>query len=613
MASKFFHMKRAVALILLLAFLSLLGQDILLARVLLPQESAQELLKKGIQQYENAEFELAVETLQKALQTGLQNKQDVMEAHKYLAFSYAAVGEDQNSKLQFLKVLEIKPDFDLPVTASPRLLEPLDLAKQEFVPKDTEPPTIIFSPPAEVNENTTIQLSAEVTDPSGVSVVRLFYKKAAEPQYKKVSLNRSAGNTYQATIPAEDVTVAGIELYLQATDQPGNKPAQAGTAESPLKISVQMVDTEPPTITHTPVATAQENTEISIQAQIMDRSGVERAKLFYRKVGDTEFRERALKSKDGIEFTASIPAKAVTESGVEYYLEVVDKTGNPPALVSSPEMPVKVNVSIVDLQPPVIVHTPITPTNENQPLKISADITDRSAIAEVNLFYKSSHADTYTKLKMAPAEADGYTTEIPTEAVTPDKLAYYIEAIDVLNNTAFLGTKDKPLIIKVDIVDTEPPSITHTPIEQAVEGEEINFIAMVTDKVGVAEVRIFYRVTGQTDYRSSKMQQRPNNVFLAKIAARAEGMEYYMTATDRTGNTPAFWKSADDPQLFAVQAKPVQVAKKGGSKALLWIGLGAVAVSGGLVVALAGGGGGNGVTPLTDQKLPNPPGDPGGN
>lgn len=53
--------------------------------------------------------------------------------------------------------------------------------------------------------------------------------------------------------------------------------------------------------------------------------------------------------------------------------------------------------------------------------------------------------------------------------------------------------------------------------------------------------------------------------------------------------------------------------KKGGSKKFLWIGLGAVAIGGGLAIGLIGGGGnGDPMPPVTgDPRLPNPPGDPG--
>ncbi len=77
------------------------------------------------------------------------------------------------------------------------------------------------------------------------------------------------------------------------------------------------------------------------------------------------------------------------------------------------------------------------------------------------------------------------------------------------------------------------------------------------------------------------------------------------------------------------QEKPIEIEKpreepvtvpaqpqKRGSKKFLWIGIGAAALSGGLIAAFAGGGGGgNGGPPITGgpDRLPDPPGGPGNN
>jgi len=76
------------------------------------------------------------------------------------------------------------------------------------------------------------------------------------------------------------------------------------------------------------------------------------------------------------------------------------------------------------------------------------------------------------------------------------------------------------------------------------------------------------------------------------------------------------------------QEKPIEIEKpreepvtvpaqpqKRGSKKFLWIGIGAAALGGGLLAALAGGGGGGngGPTIVPPDRLPDPPGGPGGN
>ncbi len=96
------------------------------------QTSAKEQLKKGIEQYENAQFELVIETLKQALQIGLEKKSDNIKAYNYLAFSFAAIGNIDEAKNQFIQLLDIDPSFDLPLSESPKLRASLELAKREF-------------------------------------------------------------------------------------------------------------------------------------------------------------------------------------------------------------------------------------------------------------------------------------------------------------------------------------------------------------------------------------------------------------------------------------------------------------------------------------------------
>lgn len=589
-------------------FAALLCMIFFLAQSAVAQTSGKELLQAGMRQYDNAEFELAVATLQQALQTGLEKKEDVILAHKYLAFSFAATGEEQKAKLEFLKLLEIYPVFDLLLSESPKLRKPLELAKREYVPKDTAPPSINFTPPSAVDENLAVSLSAEVTDASGLESVVLLYRKTSEQTFAAAPMIKGSGDTYSATIPAEAVTVEGIECYLQAKDKAGNEPASIGSAQKPLKIAVNLVDKDAPTIVHAPITTAQENADILIEARITDRTGVKQAELYYRKVGEAQFTTEKLAAKGDAEFGAKIPAKLVTETGVEYYLRAVDAM-NPPALFGSEEKPFKIAVSIVDKQSPVIAHEAITSSKENVPLKIAATVTDRSDVAEVVLFYKRADAKDFAELKMTETAASQYLAEIPSEAVTPAGLAYYLEARDALQNPpAYQGTAEKPLLVKVTRVDAEPPTIAHTPINEALAGEKIALTAVVTDNVGVAEVRLFYRGKGSVEYRSEKMTSKPENTYEAKIEARLEAIEYYVSAQDVSGNAPSLWKSADTPHLITVRAKPepVAVAKKG-SKKWLWIGLGSAAIGGGVFAVTSMGGKESVPPPTGDSKLPNPP------
>jgi len=83
-------------------------------------------------------------------------------------------------------------------------------------------------------------------------------------------------------------------------------------------------DITPPTIVHTPVTTATENTPISITATITDEEdGVLEAELYYRKTGDTFYKKLGM-NRTGDSYSAEIPGADVSVDGIQYYIKATD-------------------------------------------------------------------------------------------------------------------------------------------------------------------------------------------------------------------------------------------------------------------------------------------------
>ena len=78
-----------------------------------PQTASEQLLVKGIKNYEEGEYKSAAKNLQDALNAGLPRKTDSAEAHKYLAF--IACGSDNTRKCrdEFRKAFDDDPNFAL--------------------------------------------------------------------------------------------------------------------------------------------------------------------------------------------------------------------------------------------------------------------------------------------------------------------------------------------------------------------------------------------------------------------------------------------------------------------------------------------------------------------
>jgi Tfp pilus assembly protein PilF len=74
---------------------------------------AESALRRGIDSYEDAEYEVAVREIQSALDRGLRTRADRAKAYKYLAFIACASDRLESCHAEFRNALEIDPNFDL--------------------------------------------------------------------------------------------------------------------------------------------------------------------------------------------------------------------------------------------------------------------------------------------------------------------------------------------------------------------------------------------------------------------------------------------------------------------------------------------------------------------
>ena len=156
--------------------------------------------------------------------------------------------------------------------------------------------------------------------------------------------------------------------------------------------------------------------------------------------------------------------------------------------------------------------------------------------------------------------------------------------------------------------DLIAPEIKYTPKTQFKPGELIRIEATVTDNVGVAEVNLFYRSTGDPEYRRVKMAHKDNtDLYWAVLPTNAgPQVQYYLQASDQAGNILLRGRSFDPLTLTipATEVAGTQVlepakkpkpapAKKTGISKWVWIAAGVVVAGVAGAVALSGGGGGD--------------------
>ena len=108
---------------------------------------AERLLQKGIDDYNDLEFERAIQLLERALNLGLPDKSKV-DAYKYLGFVYIVDEQVPKAKEMFRKLLEIDPNHQLSPHASPKLTQVFNEVKSQFKPSVQTGSIAVESTPA---------------------------------------------------------------------------------------------------------------------------------------------------------------------------------------------------------------------------------------------------------------------------------------------------------------------------------------------------------------------------------------------------------------------------------------------------------------------------------
>jgi hypothetical protein len=103
--------------------------------------------------------------------------------------------------------------------------------------------------------------------------------------------------------------------------------ATGGTSASSNTITVRTTEARPPLITVTSGAAATAGQAFTVTAQITGNSGVASATMYHRKGGESGITTVSMTGSGG-SYQATIPASAVTSSGVDYYINAADTYGN---------------------------------------------------------------------------------------------------------------------------------------------------------------------------------------------------------------------------------------------------------------------------------------------
>ena len=182
--------------------------------------------------------------------------------------------------------------------------------------------------------NSQIRLSWNATGVTGEEGFRIYRSTSAGVAIIAGNLVGSVGINIE-TFTDTGLSATNTYYYkVVAFNVSGNSAPSNEASATPAG------DKTPPTLSA--VSYAQKvnlNTDATVSLSITDLSGIKNATLYYRSGGAASFSSRAMTLQTGSTYTQTIPATAVTNRGVEFYVAAEDGAGN---LSQSPSYPIQV-------------------------------------------------------------------------------------------------------------------------------------------------------------------------------------------------------------------------------------------------------------------------------
>jgi hypothetical protein len=214
-----------------------------------PAAAPQDLVARGRQLFDDQQYEESIQTLSAALVRPNNTREQKVEILRLLALDYITLNRKDESESAVRGLLALDPDYALPATESPRFRDFFVATKEKWeaegrpgLAKESEPPPVPVSmahaSPSQVEHDTSIPLSARITDPQHrVASVHVFYRTGSKGKFAEVDAQMQGGLA-RATIPGTAVKPPLVEYYIEGLDAGGLALISRGDAAAPLRVAV---------------------------------------------------------------------------------------------------------------------------------------------------------------------------------------------------------------------------------------------------------------------------------------------------------------------------------------------------------------------------------------
>lgn len=224
----------------LLTLLFLLVSSSAVAQVV-PRSAA---IEKAQQQVDEGDFEDAVKTVERGIEAADLTDDQLAELYRLLGLAHLYLGNEDKSRDAFEKLLQARPDYELPKSAPPKIRTLYSRIKDDIRKRRVRPVTLTLVPVGEVPGNEAVLVAAVIEDMALGAKAKLFYRRAGVQSFSSIDFVRSKTNRidYTATVPAFELPTEEqsyeVEYYVEVADAAQRRLAGRGDAYNPLRFRV---------------------------------------------------------------------------------------------------------------------------------------------------------------------------------------------------------------------------------------------------------------------------------------------------------------------------------------------------------------------------------------
>ncbi len=203
-----------------------------------------EALQKALQQVDEGDFEDAIRTLEKGIEQPDLTDDQLAELYRLLGLSHLYLGNEERARDAFEKLLQARPDYELPKSAPPKIRSLYARIKEDIRKRRVRPVTLTVTPVTEASGGDAVVVEARIDDLALGAKTKLFYRRAGAQSFSSIDFVRGkvSRGDYSATVPAFEVPAEDqsyeVEYYVEVADAAQRRLAGRGDPYNPLTFRV---------------------------------------------------------------------------------------------------------------------------------------------------------------------------------------------------------------------------------------------------------------------------------------------------------------------------------------------------------------------------------------